>query len=159
VNDRVANHDAIAHTGYMPPRTTLRASDAERERVAAFLRDQAIVGRLTADELDERVGRAYAAVTVADLDVLVADLPRPPVRPTFVRPARRGPNLVPLGIAAIVAIALPSIAWAILGVFLALGVALVALAAAVVFALAPFVLIAALCVAALRRRSRPVGWR
>jgi hypothetical protein len=37
----------------------LRASDAERERVAVFLRDQAAVGRLTADELEERVDAAY----------------------------------------------------------------------------------------------------
>ena len=38
----------------------LRASDAERERVVAFLREHALLGRLTDDELEDRIGLAYA---------------------------------------------------------------------------------------------------
>ena len=54
----------------------LRASDAERERVITFLREHALLGRLSDDELEERIGLAYASVTVGDLERLIADLPR-----------------------------------------------------------------------------------
>ena len=53
----------------------VRASDADRERVASALRDQCAVGRISLEELDERVGAAYAAATIEQLDVLVRDLP------------------------------------------------------------------------------------
>jgi hypothetical protein len=61
----------------------LRASDAERERTVQHLREQALAGRLTVDELDERCARAYAAVTVSQLAELVEDLPAaaPAARP------------------------------------------------------------------------------
>ena len=55
----------------------LRASDADRERVAERLRHAAGEGRLTVEELDERVERAYAARTGSDLAQLTADLPEP----------------------------------------------------------------------------------
>jgi Domain of unknown function (DUF1707)/2TM domain len=55
----------------------LRASDAERERVISHLRAHAGEGRLTIEELDERVGRVYAAKTRTELNALIADLPRP----------------------------------------------------------------------------------
>ena len=61
-----------------PPRDpalpALRASDADRERVAAVLRDAGGDGRLTVHELDERLDAAYAAVTRDDLDGLTTDL-------------------------------------------------------------------------------------
>jgi hypothetical protein len=53
----------------------LRASDAERERTVARLRDHALAGRLTVDELDERCASAYSARTVGELAGLLADLP------------------------------------------------------------------------------------
>ena len=56
----------------------VRASDAERERVVEHLREHALAGRLTVEELDERCARAYAAVTVGQLAELLADLPSPP---------------------------------------------------------------------------------
>src|SRR3954453_3472186 len=65
----------------------LRASDTERERVVAFLREHALLGRLTDDELEDRIGLAYASVTVGDLEKLIADLPRA-ARPAPA-PARR----------------------------------------------------------------------
>jgi hypothetical protein len=55
---------------------SIRASDADRERVAGSLRDYAVAGRLTTDELDERSGRAFAARTLGELEKLLADLPR-----------------------------------------------------------------------------------
>ena len=55
----------------------LRASDAEREHHAELLREHAAQGRLTVDELDERLDRVYAARTVGELSPVVADLPAP----------------------------------------------------------------------------------
>jgi len=61
----------------------LRASDAERERTATLLRDHAGAGRLTPEELDERLDAAYAARTVGELEALTRDLPAtaPPAAP------------------------------------------------------------------------------
>ncbi|MGZ4277403.1 MAG: DUF1707 SHOCT-like domain-containing protein [Solirubrobacteraceae bacterium] len=60
------------------PERSLRASDADRERVAAELGRQAAAGRLTPEELDERLNAAYGARTEAELAVLTDDLPAPP---------------------------------------------------------------------------------
>src|SRR6266536_1213943 len=54
---------------------SVRVSDRERDEVATLLRDHAAEGRLTPDELDERLGAALAARTGADLDAVLADLP------------------------------------------------------------------------------------
>lgn len=59
----------------VPERGHLRASDADRERVAEILRQAAGEGRLTLDELDERLDAAYAAKTYADLEPVTRDLP------------------------------------------------------------------------------------
>jgi hypothetical protein len=55
--------------------TPVRASDAEREQAAEVLRAGYADGRLTRDELDERLGAGYAAKTRADLRSLTSDLP------------------------------------------------------------------------------------
>jgi hypothetical protein len=55
----------------------LRVSDADRERIAERLREAAGEGRLTVEELDERLDAAYAARTGSDLAPLTADLPEP----------------------------------------------------------------------------------
>jgi hypothetical protein len=61
----------------------MRAADADRDRVVERLRSAAAEGRLSADELEERLETALAASTYAELDTVVADLPTQPV------PARR----------------------------------------------------------------------
>jgi len=53
----------------------MRASDTDRERVAERLRVAAGHGRLTMDELEERLERAYAAKTYAELEPITRDLP------------------------------------------------------------------------------------
>jgi hypothetical protein len=74
----------------------IRASDAERERTVERLRDHALAGRLTVEELDERCARAYAAVTVAQLAELLADLPAaPPARAPQPLPALGPPGVRP----------------------------------------------------------------
>ncbi|MGI5130944.1 DUF1707 SHOCT-like domain-containing protein [Pseudonocardia sp. CA-107938] len=59
----------------------VRVSDADREAVAARLRDAAADGYLTMPEADERLVAAYAAVTRAELATLTTDLPAPPPAP------------------------------------------------------------------------------
>jgi len=56
-------------------RTELRVSDADRETTVARLRVAGGEGRLTLEELAERVELADAARTRGDLDALTADLP------------------------------------------------------------------------------------
>ena len=63
------DRDARAH------RTGLRASDADRERVAERLQHDYGEGRLSSDDLSERVEAVYAARTVEELEGLTADLP------------------------------------------------------------------------------------
>jgi hypothetical protein len=67
----------------------LRASDADREHTAELLRHAAGEGRLTMEELEERLHAAYATRTQRELEALVSDLvasgegarlPRVPVR-------------------------------------------------------------------------------
>jgi hypothetical protein len=56
-------------------RPELRASHADRDRVVEQLRIAAGDGRLTADELDERLEAALTARTYRELAALTADLP------------------------------------------------------------------------------------
>lgn len=53
----------------------MRASDADRDRVAQILRDAVGEGRLTLDEVDERLDAVYRAKTYAELEPLTRDLP------------------------------------------------------------------------------------
>lgn len=61
-----------------PAAPGLRASDADRERLADELRAHAVAGRLSTDELEERLEGAYAARTTGELDALRRDLPATP---------------------------------------------------------------------------------
>lgn len=56
----------------------MRVADADRERLASELREHMVAGRLSQEELEERVRLAYEAKTQADLDALRADLPMSP---------------------------------------------------------------------------------
>jgi hypothetical protein len=53
----------------------LLASTADRERAVDVLKAGFAEGRLTKDEYDDRVYRAYAARTYADLSMVTGDLP------------------------------------------------------------------------------------
>lgn len=56
-------------------RADLRASDADRERVARRLHDAMAEGRLSVHELDERLRQTYAAMTFGELEPITKDLP------------------------------------------------------------------------------------
>jgi hypothetical protein len=118
----------------------IRISDADRERVVERLREHYAEGRLTSDEMDERVTTALSAKTYGDLRGLMTDLPEPETigapgtagptgapgpagpagwqsPPWFAggRPMvayRRGPRILPIVlIALVVAVAIPGAGW------------------------------------------------
>ena len=68
----------------------MRVSDDEREEAVELLRGHMLAGRLTSEELEERIGEAWAARNEAQLDRVMRELPprrapaRQPVRPVFV---------------------------------------------------------------------------
>ncbi|HYK71218.1 MAG TPA: DUF1707 domain-containing protein [Streptosporangiaceae bacterium] len=66
----------------MASQPSLRIGDAERESVAAELREHYAHGRLTLDELNQRLDAAFAAKTQQDLSQITKDLPH--VRPNDV---------------------------------------------------------------------------
>jgi hypothetical protein len=110
----------------------LRVSDADRDHVAALLRDHYAEGRLSTGELDERLTAALNAKTSGELRRVLADLPGPGPRPGagafppgegvfpprggLLRPAagpvwmrrRRGPRVLPLvALALVIALLIP----------------------------------------------------
>jgi hypothetical protein len=111
----------------------IRVSDADREHVASRLREHFAEGRLSSDELDERIAATLGARTFGDLRRVTADLPGPAPVPPPGQPApppwaawhrryHRGPRLLPLVlILLIIALVLPPVGWvlfAVLKVFL-----------------------------------------
>ena len=92
----------------------IRISDADREGVAARLRDHYAEGRLSSEELEERITSTFNAKTFGDLRGVMADLPDPgfapplqrrPMTPLAMPPrvvVRRGPRLLPLLLLAII---------------------------------------------------------
>jgi hypothetical protein len=57
------------------PPGDLRVSDADRDQALSELSEAFRVGRITADEFDQRSGQALRARTGKDLTALLADLP------------------------------------------------------------------------------------
>jgi uncharacterized membrane protein len=70
------------HAGMNP---AMRAASADRERAVDVLKAGFAEGRLTQDEYNDRMGRAYTARTYGELAALTADLPAGPW-PTWVVP-------------------------------------------------------------------------
>jgi hypothetical protein len=109
----------------------VRIGDIERDGAIAALGDHFAAGRLTRDELDERVDQAMGAKFDADLMALLADLP--PSSPP--QPARKSVSarpvaqvlwsLVPLLLVAVVVTALitgaPWLLWSVFWVFMMTG--------------------------------------
>jgi DUF1707 SHOCT-like domain len=71
----------------------MRASDSDRDAVVSDLSEHFQAGRLTAEEFDQRTGRALAARTWGELRDLLADLPA--ARPAPQAPAAESPGARP----------------------------------------------------------------
>ena len=103
------------------PAARIRAADADRERVAATVSSAGAEGRLTLDEVEERLTAVYAARFTDELRELTTDLPRPaaarPGRPLTREAFRRHPALrVHLGVVVVLAVLL-TVRWAVSGAF------------------------------------------
>ena len=76
-------HEELVPGWHVPGRTRydydLRIGDAERDAAMTQLREHFVAGRLTFDELTERIDAALVAKTQRQIDRLLADLPRPRV--------------------------------------------------------------------------------
>jgi len=109
----------------------IRVSDADRDRAAARLRDHFAEGRLTQEELDERISAALSAKTFGDLRHVMADLPQPEPVPATAAPNpqragpprivyRHGPPILPLVLFALLAaVIIPGGGWLFLKLLLA----------------------------------------
>ncbi|HKB31844.1 MAG TPA: DUF1707 domain-containing protein [Streptosporangiaceae bacterium] len=136
----------------------IRISDADRDRVTARLRDHFADGRLTRDELDERVAAALNAKTSGDLRRVMADLPEPAAalpRPVQFPPRaappwtfRHRPRVLPLLLLALVAaLLIPGGGWVLLTIVKVF----------LVFWLVAS-LVAIVLIGRFRRRMRRQGW-
>jgi hypothetical protein len=122
----------------VPGDPRIRASDADRDRAAALLREHHAAGRLTAEEFHDRMNKALDAKTLGEIEELMADLPAidlyqlpdaslrriPPHRRQSLLPADSGgsgspvrftPGTVAMGAWAVVTSALVAI-WAVAAV-------------------------------------------
>lgn len=68
----------------------LRIGDAERDAAAADLGEHYAAGRLTLDELNERLDAVFSAKTFGQLTQIMADLPGPGRLPWRTAPGRSG---------------------------------------------------------------------
>jgi hypothetical protein len=97
----------------------LRVGDRERAAAAERLSAHHAAGRLSVDELEQRLERANAAVFAHELDQLEADLPR---RTPAVRPPRAWPALpfalIALGLAGSIAVGHPLVPLFLIAAFL-----------------------------------------
>jgi hypothetical protein len=137
----------------------IRISDSDRERITERLREHFAEGRLSSDELDERITGALSAKTFGDLRGLMADLPDgAPAPPQQWEPspwvgrrggiAWRGPRILPLALLLLVAaLVIPGAGW----IFLAF--------VKVVFAVWLIFCLAGVVAAVLFRRRVRRHWR
>ncbi|RAY15134.1 hypothetical protein DPM19_10425 [Actinomadura craniellae] len=77
----------------MQPNPEMRASDRDRDQVAEALREHCAQGRITLDELQERLESTYAARTLGQLQEITADLPEEDLYALPVPAARRASSV------------------------------------------------------------------
>ena len=85
-----------------PPRLrggphALRIGDAERDAAAADLGEHYAAGRLSLDELNERLDAVFTSKTLGQLTRIMADLPGPGRLPWRARPDRASGEWTPVG--------------------------------------------------------------
>jgi uncharacterized membrane protein len=84
----------VPHPGYqVQMNSSMRAATADRERAVDVLKAGFAEGRLTQDEYNDRMGRAYAARTYGELGALTADLPAGPMPAMWSAPVAYQPPM------------------------------------------------------------------
>jgi hypothetical protein len=98
-------------------------------------------------------------VTVGDLEQLIADLPHRRV-PAASPPRRTGPPraLFGVGLAALLALMVPSVIMVAMALMFAAGIAAVAALFALGFVFGPFILLGLVIAMGVRRRRAPSHW-
>ena len=96
----------------MAIRKEVRASDEERDSAAAALQEHFVQGRLTLDELQERLHSVLSARTYGQLDDVFADMPKLPPRP--VEPDADEPLVFPARYAAVAVMIIVMAVWLVL---------------------------------------------
>jgi Domain of unknown function (DUF1707) len=89
----------------MAGRAAIRASDADRERVAERLRRAAGEGRLRTEELEQRLEAALGARTYGQLDAVLSDLPGRRLAVPSQALARRPRGALPVALALLATLA------------------------------------------------------
>ena len=84
-------------------RGRLRASHADREKVIELLKTAFVQDRLSKDELDTRVGQAFASQTYAELAAITADIPAEPAAARPLREPVRAKSQAPLAVSMVIA--------------------------------------------------------
>jgi hypothetical protein len=93
-------------------RKDVRASDAERDSAAAALQEHFVQGRMTLDELQERLHSVLSARTYGQLDDVLADMPKLPPQPAVPEPAE--PPVFPARYAAVAIMIIVMAVWLVL---------------------------------------------
>ncbi|MGI5165305.1 DUF1707 SHOCT-like domain-containing protein [Spirillospora sp. CA-253888] len=70
----------------------IRASDADRDRVAGSLQEHCAQGRITVEELHERLDAVYQARTLGQLEEITHDLPEEDLYTLPVPAAQKAPS-------------------------------------------------------------------
>lgn len=132
-----------------PPNNTIRIGNAERDAAMKALDEHLNAGRLDAEEYGERVAQASVARTREGIDTLFVDLPAPHPFPDPVPSQQFGPS--------------PSVAERtyrrLAGESTIVRIAMLVLAAAVLIAALPFVIVAAVLFFVVLPMLGLGGWR
>ena len=131
----------------------VRASDDDRERIATQLKGHAAAGRISMDELSERLTVVYAARTLGELESLLLDLPGAVAAPPAVRRARH-PSVVRTSVAVCVVLAALVILPAVVSTAFGLVIGAAALFFTGIVLLVPLLVLAAVVWCMVRFASR-----
>ena len=140
-------------------RPELLASDADREHIAALLRHHSLEGRLTHDDLDERLGETYGARTIGQLWQTLRDLPVERAAAPVPHPAPQGNSTAgKMVVWTLVGVAAVTVAPVAVALVFGLVAALLGVLFGLTVAFAPVIAIGALIVLLVQRGlNRPAA--
>ena len=137
----------------------LLASDDDREHIAALLRHHSLAGRLTHEDLDERLGETYAARTIGQLWHAIRELPVQRAAAPVPRPLPQGNSTAgKVAVWTLVGVGAITVAPVAVAVVFGLVAALAGVLLGLTIAFAPVIAIVALIVVLVQRAiNRPAA--